>query len=47
MFLICWIKYDNIVFSLVGDMHHDFLDEVTVRVDDRESLAICDVIDHL
>jgi hypothetical protein len=47
MFLICRIKYDDIVFSLLGDMHHDFFDEVTVRVDDRESLTIRDVINHL
>jgi hypothetical protein len=28
-------------------MHHHFVDEITVRVDDGESLTIVDIIDHL
>ena len=27
-------------------MHHDFFDEISVRIDDGKSLSISDVIDH-
>jgi hypothetical protein len=45
--LICRIKYDDIVFAMFRDIHHHFIDQVSMRIYDRHSLAVVDIIDHL
>ena len=41
------IEDDDIIFSRLGDVHHYLIDEVAVRIYDRDSLPILEVIDHL
>lgn len=45
--LIRRVKYDNIILARVWYMHHDLIDEVSMRIDDRESLPIRDIVYHL
>ena len=44
---ICRIEYDHVTLPTLWYMHHDFFDEIPVRIYDRESLPIGDVVDHL
>jgi hypothetical protein len=44
---VCWIEYYHITIAALRNMHHHLIDEITVRIDDSESLAIIDIIDHL
>ena len=41
------IEYNDVIFSILGYMHHNFFDEVPMGIDDSDSLSIVDVIYHL
>lgn len=44
---IRWVEYDDVIFSIFWYMHHDLFNEIPMRIYDRESLTIIDIIDHL
>lgn len=46
-FFIGWIKYDDIVFPVFWNVHHNLIDEIPMRIYNSKAFSIIDIIDHL
>ena len=41
------VEYDYVIFPTLRNMHHHLFDEISMGIDDSDSFAVVDIIDHL